>query len=943
MPSYGENMTESKTLILLDVFGLLYKFFYTLPSMATPGGQPTNAAYGFARTLLKIYKEFSPDYLIPAMESRTETFRHKIYPEYKAHRDKMPENLQSQIPIVMEIMDAMGLPQAQVDGYEADDIIGTLSKLAPQKNLRAFIITGDKDLLQLVNDHVTVQLSKKGVSDLYSFDKRAVFDTLGVNPEHVIDLKALEGDKSDNIPGVPGVGVKTALELLNRFSSIDNLYDHIEDVDKEKLKEKLIQNKDLAFLSKQLATIETDIQLPFKIEDFPFKPVQNAGMLSDIFHKYSFKSLASEVDISNVSQAISINNDNDYKINLEIILDESNLLALIDLVQSEGRLCIDLETSGLDVINDYIVGYSISIHPGKAYYIPVRHCSPKSTPKNTDIFELDNNLNIHDASMNNELLDQLNPDLVLDKLRTLLENTDIKKFGHNLKYDYLMLRSAGVRMHGICFDSMIASYLLNPSGRSHSLKSLAGHLLSTRFKTYEDIVGKGKEQISFQEVPVDVAAEYACNDVDMVLRIHDHIIKELEENALLSVFNDIEMPLVTILADMEFTGVSLDLSMLQKLSIVFSEKEAKILTQIHDVTGFNLNPNSPKQVSEYLFDKLGLPQIKKRSTDIEVLNELTGIHEIIPLLIEFRKISKLRGTYIESLPSLIKKKTGCVHTSYNQHIAATGRLSSSNPNLQNVPIRTQEGREIRRAFIPRKADFIMLSADYSQVEIRILANLCQDFTLIQAFKNNEDIHSRTAAEIFNTPIESITKEQRNYAKTINFGIIYGMREFRLAKEIGISRQEAKSFIERYFSKYPGVKQFIEETQHKAVLDGYVTTMFGRKRRIPELNSRNRNEQQGGLRAAFNTIIQGTAADIMKIAMIRIKQEIDGGTLKALMILQVHDELVFEVSPQNMKESATRISHIMQNATSPFFDLNVPLLVDLSIGPNWLDTEPLVIQ
>lgn len=935
-------MDKQKKLILIDIFGLIYKFFFTMPRMTAPGGTPTNAVYGLARVLLKLARESDADFIVPALESKSETFRHKLFPDYKAHREKMPDALVVQIPIVVELLEALGLPAAQAEGFEADDIIGTLSRRAAAQGYDVDIITGDKDMLQLVDDRVTVLMTQKGISDLEPFDREKVKQLLGVFPEHVVDLKGLAGDKSDNIPGIPGVGDKTAVSLLDKFESIDNIYAGIENVSNEKLRQKLEDNRELALLSLQLATIVRDAPIDVTLENFQFKGSKDNATLAAFLNKYSFKSLIRDLNLEKVLEKTAPLQDNiEYSSSCNIIFDESELEAFVNEIKKAGRLCIDLETTGLDSIQDSIVGISISVVPGCSYYVPVGHTIPQKVTQSLDIFNQAQDEQLTDEDKNNHemVMRQIPRQKALDILRPVLEDSNIGKLGHNLKFDWLFLRSAGVKTQGIAFDSMLASYLLEPASSGHSLKTLAGHLLGSHFKTYQDMVGKGKNQICFSDVPISAATDYACRDVDLVLRIEETLRNRLADKNVMSVFENLEMPLVQVLGEMEFTGVCVDSAFLKELSLSITEKERDILAQVRKISGLEINLNSPKQVAELLFDKLGLQDVKKRSTDIHVLEELQYTHEIVPMIINYRQLSKLRGTYIDALPSLVKPATGRIHTSFNQHIAATGRLSSSDPNLQNIPIRSDEGREIRKAFVPGGAGLSLLTADYSQVEIRLLAHFSKDPSLIQAFVNGEDIHTRTAADVFGVPLDAVTKNQRRYAKTINFGLIYGMREFRLSQALGISRQEAATFIDNYFSRFPGVREFIEETRRNVLRDGYVTTLFGRRRDIPEIGSSNKNEQQAGLRAAFNTILQGTAADIMKLAMIRVFQKIESGALPAKMIIQVHDELVFEAPDEKLNLCASIVRDIMENCTSEYYQLAVPLTVDVSVGPNWLDIKP----
>ena len=935
-------MTDKrKTLFLIDVAGLVYRFFYTLPTMTAPDGAPTNAAFGFARTLLALNRDYNPDFLVPAMESRTPTFRHQMYPEYKAHRDKMPDNLRAQIPIVEQIITAMGLTPAQADGFEADDIIGTMARSAARNDIDVFIITGDRDMLQLVDDHIHVLMCIKGTSDLEDYDSDKITQRMGVPPHLIVDLKALEGDKSDNIPGVPGIGNKTAVQLLKSFSSVEDIYSKVDQIEKKVLKTKLLENENLAHLSKRLATIECNAPIDLDLSRFAFDPAKDRAALADLFHRYSFHSLIKDLGLRKDLATVNNAQLSDMSISFTTIFDENHLISFLDSVISKGKLCLDLETTGLDTIEDMIVGVSLAYEPGSAVYVPIRHKIPDKPAYSGDIFgEQSTESNSVDDVALSLVNKQIAPDRALEILKPVLENEQISKLGHNLKFDMTMLMSAGIELKGIHFDSMIASYLLDPSSRSHSLKTIAGQRLGMQFKSYEDIVGKGKEQICFSEVPIHVATEYACFDVDLVLRMEQNMLSQLEHNGLMSVFENLEIPLINVLAHMEFVGVSVDENLLKLISIEMTAQEASIIEQVRKLTHMEINLNSPKQIAELLFDKLGLTSVKKRSTDINVLEELQFSHDVVPLIIEYRHVTKLKGTYVNALPALVKKRTKRIHTSFNQHITATGRLSSSDPNLQNIPVRSESGRQIRKAFIPASNDYKMITADYSQIEIRLLAELSRDPALVDAFMQGQDIHSRTAAAVFGVDIEDVSKDQRRFAKTINFGLIYGMREFNLARTLGISRQEALAFIDNYFHQYPSVQQFIDHTQANAMANGFVTTLFGRRRYVPEVNSPNKNEQQAGFRAAFNTIIQGTAADIIKLAMIQIHDSIKKGLIQAIMILQVHDELVFEAPKNSVPEAGRSIKHIMESCVQSHFDMRVPLIADISIGDNWLETQPL---
>ncbi|HPI76938.1 MAG TPA: DNA polymerase I [bacterium] len=927
-------MTKDK-LLLIDTFGLIYRFYHTMPKMKTAEGIPTGAVFGMARALLKIFKDNKPDYLVVAMESETPTFRHAEYAAYKAHRDRMPDELREQIPAINELISAFGITPAKLDGYEADDVIGTLARAGAEHGLEVEILTGDRDMFQLVDDSVSVLMSLKGSSELEKFDREAVKEKMGVYPERIPDLKGLEGDSSDNIPGVPGVGPKTATALLEQFGNLDAVFDSLEQIDKKGLREKLAANRELAELSRRLGTIEKNAPLPFEIGAYKLPAVDNEK-LAAFFEKYEMRSFISELGMKEEAAApprpAAVQFDSVYK----AVFDEAEIREALERAAARGRLCVDLETDGLDPFADPIVGIALASEAGDAIYIPIRHGSTVKRGGG-DLFGGGDGSDDEDDS-DPDAGKQLDPDRAIALLKPYLENPDIEKIGHNLKFDAQMLRAAGVSLANIAYDSFIAAYLIDPDGRRYGLKTVAANLLGAGLKTYEDMVGKGKSQKKFSEVKIRDAVDYACADVDAALRIEPELSRRLAADGLDRVFGKIEMPLIPVLAEMEWNGVALDASALAGMSEDFAARERALSAAVAELSGADVNLNSPKQVAELLFVKLGLRKVKKESTDIAVLEQLKCDHPAVPLIIKFRQASKLRGTYIDALPALINPRTGRVHTSFNQTLAASGRLSSSNPNMQNIPVRSEEGREIRRAFIPGSKGLALVSADYSQIEIRLLAEMSGDPSLLEAFRNREDIHASVAAQVFGVPVAEVTQDQRRYAKTINFGLIYGMREFRLSQELGISRQQAADFIETYFSRFPGVRDFIEKTNEKLLEDGFAETLFGRRRRVPELRSSNRQEREAGLRAAFNTRIQGSAADIMKLAMIDVHKMILAGEMDALMLLQVHDEIVLETPAEKVADTAEKTRRAMEAAGRDWGALSVELPADVKAGPNWLDME-----
>ncbi len=918
---------EKKTVLLIDTFGLLYRFYYTLPKMKTSDGKFTSTIYGLSRVLIKIMTEMKPDYLVVAMESRTPTFRHERYAQYKATREKMPDDLREQLPIVEELIEVLGITPAQMDGFEADDVIGTLCRIGSEKDYDVKVITGDKDLLQLVDGNVRVMMSKKGITEMVEFDREMVKQEMGVYPGQVPDKKGLEGDSSDNIPGVPGVGPKTAVPLIEKYGSLEKLYESLDEIERKTVRAKLEDNREMAFFSKELATIERKVPLETGIEDYRLTGIDEQK-LAAFLSRYEFTTILKELDIKEKDRPAAAEQiDSNYR----MVCDEKEIVELLDRARRGGVLCIDLETTGLDPQVDEVVGYALAVEAGEAVYVPVGHARGGSAAG--DMFGGPDG-----AECDPDSGRQLSNDRVAALLKPVLEDPAVEKWGHNIKFDMLMLRKYGLRMINIGVDTMVAAYVSDPSERRFGLKPLAGELLGITMKTYEDMVGKGKGQKNFSEVPIAEAVDYACADVDMVLRIQPILDSKLKEAGLDKIFREMEMPLVPVLEQMEWNGIAIDSNVLKSLSEEMIARENSIREDAFGITGMDVNLNSPKQVAELLFDALGLRKIRKTSTDIMVLEQLQDDHPVVPLIIQYRHLSKLRGTYIDALPSLVSPRDGRIHTSFNQTVAATGRLSSSNPNLQNIPVRTEEGRKIRRAFVPGGSGCVLLSADYSQIEIRLLAELSGDPILIEAFRAGEDIHTRTAAGVFGVSPGEVTADQRRYAKTINFGLIYGMREFKLSQQLGITRGEAAEFIQNYFARYPKVHEFIESTKKNLMEEGCAITMFGRRRNIPELRSSNKNIQESGLRAGFNTRIQGTAADIIKLAMLDVHGMIEGGGLDARMLLQVHDELLFEVPENKVAEAAQKVRDAMENCVSGHVDLSVELKVDVKAGSNWNDMD-----
>ena len=844
--------------------------------------------------LLKILRDHKPDGVAVVFDTKAPTFRNELYKAYKANRPQMPDDLAVQIPYIKKIVEAFRIPSLEQEGYEADDLIGTIAKKAEQDGLEVVIISGDKDLLQLVSEKVTVLDTMKDVQK----GLQEVKERFGVAPERLPDIMGLAGDSVDNIPGVPGIGEKTAVDLIRRFGSLDALLEKAHEMDenelKKKVKEKLIEYKDQALLSRVLATI--DIHVPFEVQwdDFHLS-LPDTETLRPLFKELEFHKFLQEFF---AQKTVSYEN-------YHLITAAGEFEELVASLQKADSFSVDLETTSRDPIIANVVGLSFSHSPHEAYYIPVGHDYPGVPP-------------------------QLPVSKVLMQLKPLLENVEKLKYGQNIKYDYLVLRRQGVKISGIACDTMIASYLLDPTKRSHSLEAIAQEYLGHQMITYKEVTVKGQ---GFQKVDLQQAMQYSGEDADVTFLLAEMLMKKLEEENLQDLYREIELPLVEVLAEMELWGVKIDPGLLQEVSKELAARLWTLQKHIFDLIGEEFNINSTQQLGKILFEKLRLPVIKKTksgySTDVGVLQELAKEHELPSVVLEYRSLAKLKSTYVDALPKLINPETGRVHTSYNQTVTATGRLSSSDPNLQNIPIRTEDGRRIREAFIPED-NWWMISADYSQIELRILAHLSGDTTLIKAFQKDEDIHARTASEIFGLAPDQVTPQMRREAKVINFGIIYGMSPYGLANELGVETKVAAEYIDEYFKRYQRVKSYLDGILQKAKKKRYVTTLYNRRRYLPEINSSNRAARQFAERTAINTPIQGTAADLIKLAMIRIYRRIREEQLQTKLIMQVHDELVLE-SPT---DEAEKVEHMVREEMEGVIEMVIPLKVSVSKGKNW---------
>ncbi len=885
-----------KKLYLIDGNAYIHRAFHALPPLTNSSGRMVNAVYGFTRMVLKILRQEKPDYIAVCFDFPAPTFRHKEFAEYKATRKETPDELKEQIPLAHKIVKALNIPVFEKQSYEADDLIGTLSKKATKEGIETVIVTGDKDALQLVDDSVKVLNEPKDI--LYT--EKIVKEKMGVSPGQITELMGLMGDASDNVPGVLGVGPKTGTELIREFGSLENLYQNLSKV-KDKLKEKLEKGKEKAFLSRRLVTLVKDIPMEIGIRECHVGEFNREELLK-LLQELEFKSLIVEL----------IPQEEKHKVDYKGIFNQKEFEALLEEIEKTPLVSLDLETTSADSMRAAIVGLSFALKPYAAFYIPVAH-SYLGAPK------------------------QLEKKYVLEKLKPILENGKIKKYGQNIKYDLIVLKREGIDLQGIYFDSMIASYVLNPSKMNHNLGDIALEYLNYKMTPTSELIGKGKKAITMDMVEVERVIPYACCDADIVLRLAQIMERELKDKGLDKLFYEVEMPLLEVLAEMEMNGVIIDMDYLAQLSQDFSVRLKDVEKEIYKSAGQEFNINSPKQLSFILFEKLKLPIVSRTktgpSTSEEVLLQLTEKHKLPYLIIEYRGLQKLKSTYIDAFPGMVNPQTGRVHTSFNQTVTATGRLSSSEPNLQNIPIRTEEGRKIRRAFIPDKG-CVFVSADYSQIDLRVLAHISGDESLRDAFLHNEDIHRRTASEIFGVSQKEVTPELRRIAKTVNFGLSYGMSPYGLSKDLEISQTEAKRYIDSYFKKYKGVKDYIKKIIIQARKEGFVTTLLNRRRYLPEINSKNGNVRGFAERTAINTPIQGTSADIIKVAMIRITQRLKAKGLKAKMSLQIHDELLFEVPEEEVDELSRLAKEEMEEAVS----LDVPVVVDIKKGRNWRDLQ-----
>ena len=892
-------------LVLVDGSSYLYRAFHALPSLTNSGGEPTGALHGVLNMINKLVREEQPQHIAIVFDAPGKTFRDELFADYKANRPPMPDELREQVQPILDAIEAMGLPLLRIEGVEADDVVGTLCRNALDNGQSVLVSTGDKDMAQLVTEGVTLVNTMTDAT----MDRDAVKAKFDVFPEQIIDYLALVGDTSDNIPGVPKVGPKTAAKWLNEYGTADEIIANADAI-KGKVGESLRDNIEQLRLSRELATIRQDVEVP--LSDDALKPGEgDVAELRRLYSHFELRTLLRQLDEAAAGPAIDTPDARPGdEANYETVLDEKALGRWLDKIDDADLVAVDTETTSLDYMSAEVVGLSLCVEANEAAYIPVAHDYPGAP-------------------------EQLSRDRVLDAMREFLESDEKAKVGHHLKYDAHVLARHGISLRGMRYDSMLESYVLNSVATRHDMDSTARHYLGRETIHYEDVAGKGAKQLTFNQVDLETAAPYAAEDADITLQLHKVLREKLEQTpSLRAVYDGIEQPLVPVLLSMEETGVLLDRNMLAKQSSELAGKMAELEAKAHELAGGPFNLGSPKQLQQILFDQLELPVIRKTpkgqpSTAEDVLVELANDYELPRVIIDYRGVSKLKSTYTDKLPLQIAELTGRVHTSYHQAVAATGRLSSTDPNLQNIPIRTEEGRRIRQAFVAPDG-YRLLAADYSQIELRIMAHLSGDAGLLAAFHDDKDVHRATAAEVFETPMDDVSADQRRSAKAINFGLMYGMSAFGLAKQLGLSRGEAQEYVDLYFERYPGVKAYMDGIRDKAREQGFVETVFGRRLYLPEINARNVQRRQYAERSAINAPMQGTAADIIKKAMIGVHDWLQTNDNGARMIMQVHDELVFEVPEDRVDGVRDAITGLMSEAAS----LDVPLKVDAGVGANW---------
>ena len=885
---------KTKVIYLIDGSSYIHRAYHAIKNLSNSKGLPTNAILGFTKMLLKLLDDKSPEYIAIAFDLKGPTFRHKMFKDYKSRRPPMPEDMVVQLPYIKNVVAGLNIKILEKEGYEADDLIGTVATLSEKQGFNVVIVSGDKDFKQLVSENTIIWDSmNERITDY-----KKIRSDYGIEPEQIIEVMALSGDKVDDIPGIPGVGEKTGMKLIQQFQTVENLFENTHKITKLPLRQKVEQFKDQVILSRKLVTIDKAVPTNATIDQLRLKDPEKKG-LTDIFRALEFKSL---MDRFSEKPVLS---EKDYR--LIVAMDE--LKSLVKMIREKGIVCLDTETTDINPLLAELVGISFCVEPETAYYIPLGH-------------------------MNNSGAPQISLDDALSVLKEMLCDENIKKIGQNIKYDAEVLARYGIELGGVFFDTMIASYVINPAIRQHNLDNLAQLYLGYKMVSYKEVTADKKDK-NFAYVDINKAKEYSCEDVEITIKLKSILENRLRDTDNYTLFQDLEMRLVPVLMDMEMAGVKIDVAFFKDISKKYADEIAFIKSDIYRLVGEEFNLNSPQQLGYILFEKLKLPGKKKTrkksgySTDVEVLTELAKVNRIPALLLRYRTIAKLKSTYLDALVNIVNKDTGRVHTSYNQTVTVTGRLSSSNPNLQNIPIKNEEGREIRKGFIADEGHFL-LSADYSQIELRVFAHYSNDPVLLEAFEKEEDIHARTATEIFDVHPDMVTPEMRRMAKTINFGIIYGMGQIKLAKELAINKKMAQVYLDNYYKRYKGVKDFKEKIISQAKEDGYVTTLLKRRRYLPNIDSDNGNIRSEAERAAVNTPIQGTAADLIKMAMINISEKLKIDNLMSKMLLQVHDELIFEIPYDELNV----VKSIVKNEMESVYPLSVPLKVDINWGKNW---------
>ena len=901
-----------KNLFIIDGHASLYRSHFALirNPLITTYGLHTSAIFGFLKQIMKILQEEDPDYFACAFDSKEKTFRHKIFPDYKATRKPMPEEMQEQLPHLWELLEAMNIPILKKPGVEADDIIGTLAIAAEKDGIDTYIVSGDKDFMQLINEHIRLYspgTRKSPGPILYSPEK--VYEKWGVYPEKIVDLLGLMGDSSDNVPGVAGVGEKTAVKLIREYGSLEGALENAHQVSNKRVQKGLKEGSENALMSKELVTILTNVELDHSMDDFVRTDI-DLKKTRQKFTDLEFHALIKNLDDDPKERAISDQEMRENK-NYNTLIAKKDLDQLIETLLQAELISFDLETTSVVPMEAEIVGLSFSTEKNSGWYIPIKYFKKEKE-------------NFGDDDLT----------IVLDALRPVLENDGVKKTGQNIKFDALVMRHHDIILGGISFDTMIAAHLLNPSARSYKLDTLSLEYLNYDMVPIEDLIGKGREQITMADVPLEQASFYAVEDADITLQLTQIFKTKLKEEQLYSFFNLIEIPMIPVLTAMEHTGVFVDNEFLSAMSLEIGKKIDSLIIRIHQLSGTEFNINSTKQLATILFDVLGLTEIKKRSTAENVLKQLEKDNELPGLILEYRKYNKLRNTYVDALPDLILKETQRIHSTFHQTIAATGRLSSTNPNFQNIPIRTEEGREIRKAFRTPRKGWKIFSADYSQIELRIMAHLSQDEALCDAFEKGHDVHNRTASNVFGVSVDDVLPEMRRIAKVVNFGIMYGAGPFRMSQELDITRSDAGKIIESYFEQFSGIRRYIDSILEKARKDRFVETILGRRRPVWDLDSENGLRRKAAERMTINMPIQGSAAEMIKLAMITIQERLRLNKMRSKMILQIHDELLFEFHAEEEKELIPMVIDSMEKA----MPLSVPVIVDYGIGDNWYEAH-----